>query len=108
MESILSVLLGLVCIGIGISNRRGNISTLHSYHRKRVAEEDRVPFGKLVGLGMILVGVALMLMGGLSLLATARQEPVYQTVGTILLVLGLAAGLGICFYAMKKYNKGIF
>ena len=40
------VFLGIVCIVIGIFNARGDISTLHSYHRKRVSEEDRIPFGK--------------------------------------------------------------
>lgn len=50
-----SFIVGVVCIVLGISNMRGNISSLHSYHRKRVSEEDRVPLGKKVGLGTILV-----------------------------------------------------
>ena len=47
---IVSALVGVVCIVLGISNMKGNISSLHSYHRSRVSEEDRIPFGRMVGL----------------------------------------------------------
>ena len=50
-EFIITLLLGIVCIVLGTLNMKGNISTLHWYHRKRVAEENRLPFGRLVGLG---------------------------------------------------------
>ena len=108
MESIVSAIIGVVCIIIGISNRKGNISSLHSYHRKRVSEEDRLPFGKMVGLGMMIIGIALILMGGLSFMATVLQESLYSIIGTVTLMVGIVAGLGISFYAMIKYNKGIF
>ena len=44
-----TLIVGVVCIVLGISNMRGNISSLHSYHRHRVTAEDRIPFGKMVG-----------------------------------------------------------
>ena len=56
-------ILGAVCIIIGIFNSKGHISTLHSYHRKRVSEEDRIPFGKRIGLGMIIIGVSVIISG---------------------------------------------
>lgn len=108
MESIITAAIGIVCIIIGISNRKGNISTLHSYHRKRVSEEDRIPFGKLVGLGTIIIGIALIIGGGLNFAAVSLQNDLFSILGTVVMVLGLIAGLGISFYAMKKYNKGIF
>ena len=98
MENILAVIVGIVCIVIGISNRKGNLSMLHSYHKNNVSEEDRIPFGKLVGLGMIIVGVALAVYGGLSLVSAAA-------IGNAVLIVGLVVGLGLAFYAMKKYNK---
>ena len=98
MENILAVIVGIVCIVIGISNRKGNLSMLHSYHKNNVSEEDRIPFGKLVGLGMIIVGAALAVYGGLSLVSAAA-------IGNAVLVIGLVVGLGLAFYAMKKYNK---
>lgn len=98
MENILAVIVGVVCIVIGISNRKGNLSMLHSYHKNNVSEEDRIPFGKLVGLGMIIVGAALAVYGGLSLVSAAA-------IGNAVLIVGLVVGLGLAFYAMKKYNK---
>ena len=60
------VIIGIICIVIGISNSKGNIKSLHSYHRSRVREEDKLPFGKLVGLGMIIIGISLIINGALS------------------------------------------
>ena len=61
MEFIISAIIGIVCVIIGILNIRGNVSMLHSYHTKRVKEEDKVPFGRLVGAGTITIGVGLVI-----------------------------------------------
>ena len=103
-----ALIVGVICIILGISNMRGNISSLHRYHRHRVAEEDRVPFGKAVGCGTVICGVALMAFGVLSGIAEKSTDKAITFVGTAILALGLAIGLGITFWAMIKYNKGIF
>ena len=105
---ILSIAIGLLIVVIGIFNTQGHISMLHSYHRKRVREEDKVPFGRLVGLGMIIIGVSVMINGALSIVALLKKSDVYLTVGTVIMIIGLIVGTVIAFYAMKKYNKGIF
>ncbi len=101
-------LVGIVCVILGISNMRGNISSLHSYHRARVAEEDIKPFGRLVGLGTVICGVAVMAYGGFLAAAIHTEKEIFATLGTAVMIAGLAVGLIISFYAMKKYNKGIF
>ena len=106
-ESIFTILIGVVCIVLGCLHRKGNIALLHSYHRNRVKEEDKIPFGKLVGLGVIIVGIALIIFGALSLMATVLQQELYLTIGYVVLIVGLIVGLGFSFYAMKKYNNGI-
>ncbi len=108
MDCVVLIILGIVFIVIGILNRKGNISTLHYYHRKRVSEEDRLPFGKMVGLGMIIIGISLILMGALLLVSSITQASIYSIIGTVILIVGVLVGLGISFYAMIKYNKGIF
>ena len=105
---IVTAIVGIICIIIGISNRKGNIETLHSYHRKRVTEEDRIPFGKLVGLGMIIIGISLIINGGLSYAGALLENDILIFTATGILIAGLVAGLWISFYAMIKYNKGIF
>ena len=107
IEFIVTFLVGVILIVLGISNMRGNISSLHSYHRHRVSEEDRIPFGKKVGLGTIICGCAVMVFSILSALTQYNENNVFMIVGTVLLIVGLVAGLGLSFYAMIKYNGGI-
>ena len=106
--NIVAFLAGVVCIVIGISNMRGNISTLHSYHRHRVSEEDRIPFGKQVGLGTMIVGIGLIIFSVLSTVTLYTENNIFILIGTVVLIVGIVAGLIISFKAMIKYNKGIF
>lgn len=103
-----TVILGAFIAVLGIVNMTGNISSLHSYHRHRVREEDRKPFGKLVGLGTLIIGISLILFGLLSLFFEKVNTPILTVIGTVELIVGVVVGLGISFYAMFKYNKGIF
>ena len=107
-EGIITFILGIVCIILGISHMKGNISTLHSYHRNRVSKEDVIPFGRLVGIGTITNGIGLIIFGCLSLIARYTQEEIYVLVGTGVMIVSIIVGLGFSFYGMIKYNKGIF
>ena len=104
---IISFIIGIVCIALGISNTRGNISTLHSYHRHRVTEEDRIPFGRLVGSGTITIGAGVCVMSILSMLATWLELNILVWIGTGILALAFIVGIALSFYGMIKYNKGI-
>ena len=106
--NIVTFLVGVVCIVLGISNMRGNISSLHSYHRSRVSEEDRIPFGKQVGLGTIIVGIGIIVFSVLSSVTLYTENDIFVLVGTAVLIIGIILGLVISFRAMIKYNKGIF
>ena len=106
--SIVALVVGIMCIVLGISNMRGNISSLHSYHRHRVPEEDRLPFGKKVGLGTIIVGVGVVIFSGLFLVAHYTKNDTFVLVGTAIMLGGIVVGLVISFRAMIKYNKGVF
>ncbi len=106
--SIVTLLVGIVCIIFGVSNMRGNISSLHSYHRHRVSEENRIPFGKQVGLGTVIIGVGIILFSILSAVALYTENNIYISVGTVVLIVGIIVGLVLSFKAIIKYNKGIF
>ena len=107
-SNIITFLIGVVCIILGISNMRGNISSLHSYHRHRVSEEDRIPFGKQVGLGTIVVGIGIIVFSILSSVTLYTENNIFIIIGTVFLIIGIVLGLFISFRAMVKYNKGIF
>ena len=100
--------LGILIIIIGIVNMTGNISSLHSYHRHRVSEEDRKPFGKIVGLGTVIIGLGCIAFGVLSLIGEKSEQELFVLLGTGVLLVGITVGLIISFYAMNKYNHGIF
>ena len=97
----------LVCV-LGIINMTGNISSLHWYHRQRVTEENRKPFGKLVGLGTLIIGLALIVFGTLFFIHEYTQLLALVIIGVVELIAGIVVGMAISFYAMKKYNGGIF
>ena len=104
---IISIIVGVVCIGIGLLNMRGNISMLHSYHINNIKEEDKKPFGKLVGIGMIIVGLSLIGYGALFIVYESNPEKLYMDLANIVLIVGLVIGLVISLFAIKKYNKEI-
>ena len=106
--NIVAFLVGVVCIVLGISNMRGNISTLHSYHRHRVSEEDRIPFGKQVGFGTMILGISIIIFSILSTLTLYTENNIFTLIGALVLIVGIVVGLIMSFKAMIKYNKGIF
>ena len=100
--------LGILIAVLGIINMTGNISSVHWYHRQRVSEKDRKPFGKLVGMGTLMVGLAMIVFGILFLIFEITQLEILVIIGTAELLAGIIAGTVISFYAMHKYNGGIF
>ena len=106
--NIVTFLVGVICIVLGISNMKGNISSLHSYHRNRVSEEDRLPFGRRVGLGIIILGIGIIVISVLSAVTLYTENDIFISLGTVLLIGAIIIGLVISFRAMIKYNKGIF
>ena len=107
-EFITTLAVGILVSVLGIINMTGNISSLHRYHRHRVSEENKKPFGRLVGLGTLIVGVALMVFGGLMFIFEQTALQIILVIAPIILIAGVVVGLAISFYAMKKYNGGIF
>ena len=103
-----TVILGIICVILGISNMMGNISSLHSYHRHRVSEQDVRPFGRLVGLGTIIIGISIAVFGVLTYLGERSGSDALVFVSTGVLIAGIVVGIILSFYAMIKYNKGIF
>ena len=108
MGFVVPFLVGVVCVLLGRSNMRGNISSLHAYHRSRVSEEDIPAFGKQVGLGTVLIGVGIMVFSVLAAVTLYTGRDLFLRLGDVVLVISLVVGLGLSFHAMLKYNKGIF
>lgn len=75
-----------------------NISTIHSYNRRKV-KEDIPKYGKAVGTGTLIIGISLVLGFIVSFWSV-------ETMGCVILP---AVVVGLCFmlYGQIKYNMGI-
>lgn len=90
-----------ICISVlGIVNIRGNISTIHSYNRRKVKEEDVPKYGKAVGTGTLIMGISLVL----AYIAAFWNESMMPYIVFPAVIIGLV----FILYGQIKYNHGIF
>ncbi|WP_459129620.1 hypothetical protein [Guggenheimella bovis] len=95
------LLVGILVSVLGIVNITGNISTIHSYNRRKVKEEDVPKYGRAVGTGTLIIGISLIIGFILPLLNIhIPLEYVVAPMG--------AVGILLILYGQFKYNKGIF
>lgn len=102
MESIISMIVfGVVISVLGIFNMKGNVSSIHWYHRTRIKKEDVKKYGLLMGIGTLLIGISLIVTGLLQFFFELDSID-------FILFISFIIGLVIFIYAQFKYNKGIF
>ncbi len=100
MEHLLLLVLGIFLSVLGIVNIKGNISTIHSYNRRKVKEEDVPKYGRTVGTGTLIIGAAL----ALAYFITLWNEEMID----LIILPALVVGLAFILYGQIKYNHGIF
>lgn len=100
MDNLILLVLGLFISALGITNIRGNISTIHSYNRRKVKEEDVPKYGKAVGAGTLVIGASLVL--GYIALFWSEEAMAFVILPAVV------AGVGLILYGQFKYNGGIF
>ncbi len=100
MENVMLLILGILISVLAIVNIKGNISTVHSYNRRKVKEEDVPKYGKAIGTGTLIIGASLVL----SYAAAFWNEGVIPYI----IIPALIIGLALMLYGQIKYNHGIF
>ena len=100
MENIFMLLVGIFISVIGIINIRGDISTVHWYNRRKVRQEDVPKYGKAVGVGSLIIGIAIIIAYVVSFWS--------ETAITFIILPAFIVGLGFILYGQIKYNRGIF
>lgn len=105
---LIPIFVGAVLMITGISNLKGNISSIHSYHTHRVKQEDKKAFGELMGVGTIICSLGIMIFGLLSMLSDSTGNYSLMSIGSWCMVLCFIVGIGFMTYATIKYNKGLF
>ena len=108
LPHIITMGIGVVICVLAILNMTGNISSIHEYHRHRVTQENVKSFGRLVGIGTLIVGLSVICFDVLLIAFDITKANFLIPLGLVVLFGGLALGIAISFFAMIKYNKGIF
>lgn len=100
MDNVILFILGLFISVLRIVNISGNISTIHSYNRKKV-KEDYVPkYGKVFGTGTLIIRISFVL-GFISAFWS-------EVIMGIIILPAVVVGLAFILYEQIKYNRGIF
>ena len=104
-EYIIMLVLGILLIPLGVMNIRGNISSIHWYNRTRITEEIRPKYGKLMGIGTVVISTGLIISAIINIILDAE---IAITVSGGITLISVIVGVGFMLYAQIKYNKGIF
>lgn len=105
VEYITMLILGILLIPLGVMNIRGNISSIHWYNRTRITEETRPKYGKLMGIGTVVISTGLIISAIINIILDAE---IAITVSGGITLISVIVGVGFMLYAQIKYNKGIF
>ena len=92
---------GLLCIVLGLVIwKKQKVSLVHEYHYKNVKKDDIPAYTRLLGIGLILIGIGICGTGLLNLFESSFWW--------IPMLIGFAAGIIVMNKAQKKYNGSWF
>ena len=98
--SIIMFSAAVIFMGMSIAIYRGKTDLIHDYHQTKVT--DKSAYGKAFGKAMFVIAAALLLSGIIGLFES------FAMIAVIVLIAGLAVGIGCIVAVQRKYNKGIF
>ena len=108
LGAIIYLIVSVIILIIGILNLKGNISMVHSYHIENIKPEDKLKFAKLMGIGMVIIGVSFFIAGIAMILSNVFTNDLFMIINIVVTIVGFIIGMIICIYSIKKYNKTIF
>ena len=94
--------IGTILTALGVFNMCGNIGSIHWYNRRKVAKENQKIYCLIVGLGTLIIGVAIIIAGIIQSFIGVEPRASFVMVG------GILVGLALILYAQFKYNRGLF
>ena len=101
IEYIILLSLGICVVILGAFTSKRNIFLIHWYNRMKVTPGNEKAYGKVVGIGMIVMGA--------SISATSILQMIFDIeVLWSIIIIGFVVGLAFILYGQWKYNKGIF
>lgn len=98
MKEISIIILGLIFIVIGLTNRTGKPSVIHWYNYAKVESADRPKYGKTMSNAIVCLGA--------SLVITGAQLLIWPDSIPFVVGLGIAAWMFMTLSAQLMYNRG--
>lgn len=103
ISAVISTIVGIVLLIVGILIRKGNVSILHSYHYKNVADIDA--YSKEMGSAVIFMSIPACITGFMTLFAHIK---IVSVISAVLLFTGMIICVIHIFKVQVKHNGGIF
>ena len=97
--------IGALTLALGIFNYHGNLSTLRAYHRRCASQEEKNPFERKQGPGMIVLGASIIVHGVFLTISIYTKMRVFFWCGIAVFVGGILAGIGLGVYGLVRYRK---
>ncbi|MGN0686582.1 MAG: DUF3784 domain-containing protein [Oscillospiraceae bacterium] len=102
MQDIIPIAVGITLLIFGyLIGIKKKIRLVHSYHYKRVAEQDKPAFCRGVGLGNAIIGLA-------ALLVPVLTRLIGEDTALIIAAVAAVIALVIVFFTIIRYNRGLF
>ena len=103
LYSIIMFLVAVPFCWMSIAIYKGKTNLIHDYHQTKVT--DKAAYGKAFGKAMLVVSMALMLSGIVSLFGDSET---IAKIAVAVLFIGLVVGITCIVLVQKKYNNGVF
>lgn len=89
---------GILCIVLGLLIwKKQKIELIHDYHHTHVKKADIPAYTRMMGVGLLLIGVGSCLTGIIDLVFDTAK-------GMTVFLVGLVAGIAVMGRAQKRYN----
>lgn len=106
---------GIICFVIGLGMLIvsilcffGNIKMFHYYHIQNITEENRKPFARHMGAGLLIIALSIIASGVFMILYEISSNFLYSNLSFYTILGGVVIGVIILFFTTKKYNITIF
>lgn len=103
--AIISAVLGIACIILGCFTAKGKGIALLLLRRKRISEENLIPFGKQYSIALFVFGTAIILFGAVGFFSLQYRSESLIHIASIIGHSGMIGCLVISAGAINKYVR---
>ena len=103
IELIIVSAVGIAFIVLGALHIKGFL--MPSRYTRKISKQDKAPFGKISGLGAVILGASTLAFGVLSGISLLTQNQAFLSVGAVIWILGVIGGVVLMLCALKYIKE---